>query len=147
MVKSGLLILTVLVFLAGTSLSAQPRPMRPPVDPLGENLFPPELVMQHQQALELSEEQRNLIKGEIQNAQARFTELQWQLQNEMETMASLVKQGRIDEQRTLTQLDKIVGLEREIKRTQLALLIRVKNALTLEQQAKLQTLRPPLAPR
>jgi len=142
MVKSGLLMLIVLVLLGGTSLSAQPRMMRPPVDPLGENLFPPELVMQHQQALELTEEQRNLIRGEIQNAQARFTEVQWQLQNEMETMASLVKQGRIDEQRTLTQLDKIVGLEREIKRTQLALLIRVKNSLTPEQQAKLQTLRP-----
>lgn len=142
MVKSGLLMLIVLVLLGGTSLSAQPRMMRPPVDPLGENLFPPELVMQHQQALELTEEQRNLIRGEIQNAQARFTEVQWQLQNEMETMASLVKQGRIDEQRTLSQLDKIVGLEREIKRTQLALLIRVKNSLTPEQQAKLQTLRP-----
>jgi len=141
MVKSGLLMLIVLVLLGGTSLSAQPRMMRPPVDPLGENLFPPELVMQHQQALELTEEQRNLIRGEIQNAQARFTEVQWQLQNEMETMASLVKQGRIDEQRTLTQLDKIVGLEREIKRTQLALLIRVKNSLTPEQQTKLQTLR------
>ncbi len=141
MVKSGLLMLIVLVLLGGTSLSAQPRMMRPPVDPLGENLFPPELVMQHQQALELTEEQRNLIRGEIQNAQARFTEVQWQLQNEMETMASLVKQGRINEQRTLTQLDKIVGLEREIKRTQLALLIRVKNSLTPEQQAKLQTLR------
>jgi Spy/CpxP family protein refolding chaperone len=141
MVKSGLLMLIVLVLLGGTSLSAQPRMMRPPVDPLGENLFPPELVMQHQQALELTEEQRNLIRGEIQNAQARFTEVQWQLQNEMETMASLVKQGRIDEQRTLIQLDKIVGLEREIKRTQLALLIRVKNSLTPEQQAKLQTLR------
>ena len=141
MVKSGLLMLIVLVLLGGTSLSAQPRMMRPPVDPLGENLFPPELVMQHQQALELTEEQRSLIRGEIQNAQARFTEVQWQLQNEMETMASLVKQGRIDEQRTLTQLDKIVGLEREIKRTQLALLIRVKNSLTPEQQAKLQTLR------
>jgi Spy/CpxP family protein refolding chaperone len=141
MVKSGLLMLIVLVLLGGTSLSAQPRMMRPPVDPLGENLFPPELVMQHQQALELTEEQRNLIRGEIQNAQARFTEVQWQLHNEMETMASLVKQGRIDEQRTLIQLDKIVGLEREIKRTQLALLIRVKNSLTPEQQAKLQTLR------
>src|SRR5713226_1314990 len=127
MVKSGLLMLIVLVSLAGTSLSAQPRPMGPSVDLLGENLFPPELVMQHQQALDLSEEQRNLIKGEIQNA--------------METMASLVKQGRIDEQRTLAQLDRIVGLEREMKRAQLTLLIRVKNSLTPEQQAKLQTLR------
>lgn len=139
MVKCGLLALTVLLLLAGTSLSAQQPPA--PVDPLGDNLFPPELVMQHQQAIGLSEDQRTFIKGEIQNAQTKFTELQWQLQNDMETMVALVKQGRVDEQRTLAQLDKVVALEREIKRTHLALFIRVKNSLTAEQQAKLQAIR------
>lgn len=154
MVRSVVVIFLVLVALAGTSLWAQPMPPQlpgpggpivvraRPVDPLGEYLFPPELVMQNQQAIGLTDEQRNLIKGEIQSAQTRFTDLQWQLQNEMETMASIVKQGRVDEQRTLSQLDKIVGLERDIKRAQLSLLIRVKNSLTPEQQAKLHALRP-----
>lgn len=137
--KFGLLILTGLLLLAGTSLLAQ-QPA-PPMDPMGANLFPPDLVMQHQQAIGLSEDQRNTIKGEIQAAQTRFTDLQWQLQSEMETMVSLVRQGRVDEQRALAQLDKVMTLEREIKRTHMALLIRVKNSLTPEQQAKLQTIR------
>ncbi len=144
MVKIGVLSLIGLLLLVAPSSWAQqpPDPVRPvPVDRLGQNLFPPDMVMQHQQALGLSEEQRTLIKGEVQTAQMRFTELHWQLQSEMETMVDLVKPGRVDEQRPLAQLDKIVALEREIKRTQLMLLIRIKNALTPEQQAKLQTFR------
>ncbi|SRR5713226_1860017 len=144
MVTVKVLGLLGLLLLVATSSWAQqpPGPVHPiPVDRLGENLFPPDLVMQHQQALGLSEEQRTFIKGEIQAAQVRFTELQWQLQSEMETIVALVKQERVDEQRTLAQLDKVVALEREIKRTHLALLIRVKNSLTADQQAKLQATR------
>ncbi len=60
MLKFGLLALTGLLLLVGTSLWAQepPAPWSPqhpaPVDPLGANLFPPHLVMQHQQAIGLS---------------------------------------------------------------------------------------------
>ena len=129
--------LCALLLLTGPSLWAQ----QPPTDPIGENLFPPELLMQHQQALGLSEDQKNLIKAEIRKAQMRFTELQWQLQDEMETMASLLKQDRVDEQQVLAQLDKILNLEREIKRTHFALIIRIKNKLTPEQQARLQEIK------
>jgi Spy/CpxP family protein refolding chaperone len=117
------------------------QPPQPPPDPLGESLFPPELVMQHQQAIGLSEEQKNLIKAEVQKAQARFTELQWQLQSESETMVALVKGPRIDEQQALTQLDKILNLEREIKRTHFTLVVRIKNSLTPEQQARLREIK------
>ena len=74
-------------------------------------------------------------------ATARFTELQLQLADEAETMISLVKQDRVDEQQTLAQLDKILNLEREIKRAQFVLVIRIKNRLTPEQQSRLQELR------
>ena len=119
----------------------------PPADPLGENLFPPELVMQHQQAIGLNEEQKNFIKAEVQKAQVRFTELQWQLQNEMETMISLVKEPRADEPQVLAQLDKILGLEREIKRTHITLVVRIKNGLTPEQQARLREIKNKLRER
>jgi len=127
---------TFLIF-SGTFLRAQQQP----ADPIGENLFPPELVMQHQQALGLSEDQKKLFKEETRKAQTRFTELQWQLQDEMETMASLVKEDRVDEQHVLTQLDKVLNLEREIKRTHFALIVRMKNKLTPGQQARLQEIR------
>src|SRR5215471_7682425 len=132
--RSKLLLPTLLLLFNTATLGAQD----PPSDPLGENMFPPELVMQHQQALGLSEEQKNLFKTELRQAQTRFTELQWQLQDEMEKMVALVNQDRVDETQTLAQLDKILGLEREIKRTQIALLVKIKNRLSPEQQTKLR---------
>ena len=130
----------LLLFIASAARAQQPPPPPHP-DPIGENLFPPELVMQYQQAIGLSEEQRNLIKAEVQKAQAHFTDLQWQLQSETETMASLLRAPRADEQQVLAQLDKILNLEREIKRTQITLVVRIKNSLTPEQQARLRELK------
>jgi|SRR5215467_6758460 len=135
--RSKLLLPTLLLLFNTATLGAQD----PPSDPLGENMFPPELVMQHQQALGLTEEQKTLLKTELRQAQARFTELQWQLQDEMEKMVELVKQDRVDESQTLAQLDKILNLEREIKRAQIALLVRIKNRLSPEQQVKLREIR------
>lgn len=116
----------------------QPRPQPPPgPDPIAQNLFPPEMVMHHRQALALTEEQKAAIKDEVMKASARFSDLQWQMQDEIETMAGLTKGANVDEQRVLAELDKILAIEREVKRTQLTLSIRIKNKLTSEQQTKL----------
>lgn len=106
-------------------------------DPIEEHFIPPELVMQHQRDLGLSEDQKGAIKEAVQTAQATFTDVQWELQDEMETLEDLVKKTKVDEARVLDQLEKILGLEREIKRAQLTLMVRIKNALTPEQQEKL----------
>jgi len=138
--KTKCLALGILLFFTVATLHAQ----QPPQDPLGENLFPPELLMQNQKAIGLTDDQKSFAKSEIQKAQSKFTDLQWQLQNEVETMAALVKQDRADEQQVLAQLEKVLNLEREIKRTQIALIIRLKNKLTSEQQAQLREIKSKL---
>ena len=110
-------------------------------DPVTENLFPPELVMSHQKAIELSDAQKAYIRSELLKAQTHFTELQWQLQDAMEGLVSLVKEPSADESQVMNQLDKVLTSEREIKRTQIALLVRIKNKLTPDQQTRLQKLR------
>jgi Spy/CpxP family protein refolding chaperone len=122
---------------------APPQPAGPqqppqPPDPIAGNLFPPELVMQHRHELGLTDEQKAAIKDEAIKASTRFNELQWQMQDEMETMAGLTKGDNVDEQKVLAELDKILAIEREVKRTQLTLSIRIKNRLTSEQRARLQ---------
>lgn len=117
---------------------SQPMPPHPPDDPLAQNLFPPEMVMQHKQAIGLTDEQKAAIREELLKASTHFNELQFQMQDEMETLASLTKGTTADEQRVLAQLDKVLAVEREVKRTQLAVSIRIKNKLTAEQQAQLQ---------
>jgi len=128
--------LTILTLLLFGFLAAQ----QPPEDPLRDILFPPEAIMQHQQAVGLSDEQKNSLKAEVRQAQLKFTELQWTLQDEMERLVSLLKQSKVDEKQAAVQLEKVLGAEREIKRAQLMLLIRIKNNLTPAQQTQLREL-------
>ncbi len=129
----ALRIFGILLLSFSAAMAQQPQP-----DPFAGNLFPPELIMQHQQTLGLGEEQKNFLKAELRKLQTRLTELQWDLQEEVEKLAALMKQDHADEAQTLAQLDKVLGLEREIKRMHIGLLIRVKNKLTAEQQARLR---------
>jgi Spy/CpxP family protein refolding chaperone len=126
----------ILALLLFGSLAAQ----QPPDDPLRDVLFPPEAVMQHQQFLGLSDDQKNNLKNEVRQAQLKFTELQWTLQDEMERLAAQLKQSKVDEKQAGAQLDKVLAAEREIKRAQLMLLIRIKNNLTQAQQTQLREL-------
>jgi len=129
-------VLLLLPLVAATTYGQQPAS-----DPLGNNLFPPELIMQNQQALNLSEEQQAFFKTELREAQKRFVDLQWKLEDETEKLIALVKQRQVDEAQTLAQLDKLLNAERDIKHAQIALLVRLKNKLTAEQQEKLMELR------
>lgn len=113
----------------------------PASDPINELMFPPELVMARQNAIGLSDAQKTYLRGEVLKAQTRFTELQWQLQDAMEGLIGLLKQSKADEAQVAAQLDKVLASEREIKRAQIALLVRIKNNLTEEQQNRLRTLR------
>ena len=138
-----LMVLGTFVLLCA-SLSAAQAPA--PQDPVAESLFPPDLVMAHQKEVGLDEAQKTAIRGELLRAQTRFTELQWQLQDSMETLVGMLKQNPVEEEKVLAQLDKVLGIEREVKRTQIALMVRIKNKLTPEQQSRLRQLRSEARP-
>jgi len=116
---------------------SQPRPPHPPMDPLGDSMFPPDLIMQHTRDLGLTDEQKSYMRGEIQKTTMRFNELQWQLQDSMEALHATMKANPVNEQLALSQLDKVLDTEREIKRLHFGLAISIKNKLTPEQQEKL----------
>ena len=131
--------------LSWSPVFAQPNPGMPP-DPIGQNLFPPDFVFAHADAIGLTDAQKASIQPLMMNAQSRFLDLQPKLQRAVQTMAGLLGQSRVDESQVLGHLEKVLGIEREIKRTQIGLMIRIKNVLTAEQQAKLRQLRPESAP-
>jgi len=113
-----------------------PRP-----DPMEENFFPPEMVMRNQKAISLTPDQQTAIRLEMQKMVSQFTDLQWKLSAEEETLATLLKAERPDEKQVLAQLDAVLAIENGIKRSHLAALVRIKNALTADQQAKLTELK------
>jgi Spy/CpxP family protein refolding chaperone len=136
--RNKLCLPAVSLLLFVSSLGAQQPPA---ADPLNDLLFPPELVMARQSAIGLSDSQKTYLRAEVLKAQTRFTELQWQLQEDMEGLIGLLKQPKADETQVAAQLDKVLASERDIKRAQISLLVRIKNNLTEEQQHRLQALR------
>ena len=136
-IGTGLLLLTLL--LPGLTLAQGPMGPRGgrPEPPFMGALFPPELVMQNQRQIGLSEEQRSAITGAIQELQARVVELQWRMQEDQQQLGDALAAARVDAEQALALADRVMETEKQIKKLHLGLLIRIKNELTPSQQAQL----------
>ena len=121
--------------------AAAQQPPQAPDDPLARLLFPPELVMQHQQDIGLRAEQRTAITKAIQDFQSKVVDLQWRMQEQSQRLASLLDKPAVDQAAALAQVDEVLGVEREVKRAHISLLISIKNTLSAEQQARLAAAR------
>jgi Spy/CpxP family protein refolding chaperone len=94
-----------------------------------------------QEAIGLTDRQRGSVRDAIKEAQGKFVDIQFQMSAEVEKLQRLLQGSTVQEASVLQQVDRVLGLEREMKHAQLTLLIRIKNALTEEQQAALTRLR------
>lgn len=110
-------------------------------------LFPPELIMQFQQKINLRPEQRTTITQAIQQMQSKVVDLQWQMQAEVQKLTEIMQHATIKEAEALAQVDRVLGIEREVKRTHLGMLIRIKNTLGREQQVALDSIQATAAGR
>jgi Spy/CpxP family protein refolding chaperone len=109
-------------------------------DPFARYLFPPERVMAHGLEIGLEDAQRTAIRNEVQKVQGKFLDGQFELQGESEKLIRLLQEKTVDETKVLAQVDRILALEKEIKKTQVSLLVRITNILTPSQRAKLTEL-------
>jgi Spy/CpxP family protein refolding chaperone len=144
-------LLALAFVLVTANLAAQgPPPMggRPPgpgqgqgPEDWGRNFFPPELVMSHQSEIGLQDSQRAALTSAIQQTQSKFMDMQWKLSAEGEKMGRLLQGTQVDEAAVLDEVDRILNMEREIKKAQISLMVRIKNTLTPDQQKKLADIR------
>ena len=104
----------------------QPGGPPPPGDPLADVMFPPDMIMQHARELNLTQDQKTFMRNEIQKSVTRYNELEWQLQDAMEALHETMKANSVNEQQALTQLDKVLDSEREMKRLHIGMDIRIK---------------------
>jgi Spy/CpxP family protein refolding chaperone len=116
------------------------HPPQPP-DPLGDVMFPPDMIMGHARQLNLTDEQKTYMRGEIQKTTMSFHDLQWKLQDQMELLHDIMKSPSVSEEQALSQLNKVLDIEREIKRLHFSLAVRIKNRLTPAQQDQLHQMR------
>ncbi len=134
-----LVTLSLLILLNGMIFAQSPSSAAP--DEIAQNLFTPDLVLKYRQDIGLDDAQSRALKELVQKAQSRFVDLQWDMQAEAGKLTQLLHAQKIDEAAALAQVDKVLGMEREIKKAQISLLVRIKNLLTPAQQQQLLDLR------
>jgi len=99
------------------------------------------MILGHARDLNLTDEQKAFMRAEVQKATVTFQELQWKLQDQAELLHETMKSTSVNEQQALAQLDRVLEIEREIKRLHIGLAVRLKNRLTPEQQEQLHKMR------
>ncbi len=111
-------------------------------DALTKFLYSPELVMAHQDAIALTDHQRAAIQDVVREVQSKaLVDTQFKLGLAGEKLRGSLARTTVDEASVLQQIDDMLALEREVKRAQITLLVRVKNLLTPEQRSALDKLR------
>lgn len=132
------IIVCAALFLGGLNVTAQS-------DPLGDNFYPPEFIMQVHELIGVTEEQKATVGAQIREIQESIQVIRETLARESAALAELAKADKVNEEKLLAQADKVMALESDVKRAQLQMLIKIKNALTPEQQAKLKEYKAKMA--
>lgn len=135
--------LALFAMLAATAPPAVAQAQNPPAvdDPIARTLFEPELIMQHRRAIDLSDRQRDDISRAIRELQGQVVSLQWDLREQADALATELNRPRVDLDRALDRMSRVLQTEGKIKQARLTLLVRIKNVLTPDQQEMLRKLR------
>ena len=96
-------------------------------------LYPPDLIMKHQQRLGISDAQRSNISRAVKNFQSEVAELQWTMQNDQQQLRQSLSGYSIKTDQALAQAEQVLTLESQFKLAHFKLLIAIKNELTQEQ--------------
>jgi hypothetical protein len=96
-------------------------------------LYPPDIIMRHQQRLGITNDQRSSISKAVQKFQSEVAELQWTLQNEQQLLRQSFSGYSIATEEALAQAERVLGLESGFKLAHFRLLIAIKNELTEKQ--------------
>ena len=100
-------------------------------------LFTPELIMRHYREIGLEPDQREVITRAVEELQVGLVDLQWRLMEATQQLEEALAPSSVEQTRALTLVDQVLAMEREVKTRHLTALIRIKNALTEEQQEAL----------
>lgn len=135
--KRGLTAIVIVALLSvGPALAAGDKS-----DVFSGRLFPPNVILEHQEELELSKDQFTAIRKAVVQVQADVAEHEWDVREAYQNIMQELDREPIDEGATLTQLQKALLAENEVKKLQMTMLIRLRNLLTEKQIAYLESVK------
>ena len=115
------------------SVNAGAQGKIPKDDPFQGKLFAPNVILEHQDALELTRDQFTAIRAAVVAVQGNVAEYEWDLREAYQRVLRDLDENPIDEAQVLANVEKALLAENEVKKQQVALLIQLRNLLTDEQ--------------
>jgi len=126
--KKGILCLLAVVSLGmGSAMAEQPK------DVFKGRLFAPNIILENRDALQLSKEQFTAIRAAVVEVQAGIAEHEWDMQEAYQALVLELDKSPIDENKVLEYAGTALLAENQVKKKQMAMLVRLKNLLTAEQ--------------
>lgn len=135
--NKGMLILLAVAFMSlETAAAAGPKD-----DVFKGKLFAPNVILENQAELGLSKQQFTSIRKAVVEVQANVAEHEWDVREAYQNIMAELDKSPIDEEQVLEHVGAALRAENEVKKLQVAMLIRLKNLLTDEQIAYLASVR------
>ena len=136
MTKKLLLLFTVAFFGASMASAAGPKE-----DVFKGKLFAPNVILENQDELKLSKQQLENIRVAVVEVQGSVAEHEWDVREAYQELMAELDKSPIDEDRVLEFASAALLAENEVKKKQMRMLIPLRNVLTEEQVAFLETVR------
>lgn len=103
-------------------------------------LFPPNVILENQAELDLSKEQFTKIRAAVVEVQANIAEYEWDMREAYLKIMEELDKTPIDEDSVIEHAGAALLAENQVKKQQMAMLVRLKNLLTNEQIAILEAI-------
>lgn len=132
--KKEILFLLVMASLAmGTAAAENPK------DVFKGKLFAPNVILEHREALDLSKDQFTAIRSAVVEVQAGVAEHEWDMQEAYQALMAELDKSPVDEDKVVEHAEKALLAENQVKKKQMVMLVRLRNLLTTEQVAYLES--------
>lgn len=109
-------------------LAAEPKE-----DVFKGKLFAPDIILEHQAALGLSKDQYTAIRAAVVEVQTGVAEHEWDLREAYQSLMAELDRAPVDEAAVMEHVNAALMAENQVKKKQVAMLVRLKNLLTAEQ--------------
>ena len=132
--KKGILCLLAVVSLGmGAAIAEEPK------DVFKGKLFAPNIILENRDALQLSKEQFTAIRAAVVEVQAGVAEHEWDMQEAYQALMLELDRAPVDEDEVLRHTNTALLAENQVKKKQMAMLVRLKNLLTADQISHLES--------
>lgn len=126
--------LLLLCFSISMATAAEPKE-----DVFKGKLFPPNVILQNRDGLSLSKEQFTKIRAAVVEVQSNVAEHEWDVREAYVRIMAELDKTPIDEARVLEGVEAALLAENQVKKQQVRMLVQIKNLLTAEQIAFLES--------